>query len=130
MVKKEKIKVLVAEDETDIRELIAFSLRFAGYEVVEVTNGEEAVEKANIEQPNLIMLDALMPKMTGYEACKKLQTMNETRHIPIVFLSALGQKEKMDEGLAQGAVAYILKPFAPEKLIKQVANILAEQREA
>ena len=85
-------KILVAEDERDIRELIGFTLRFAGFEVVLAVNGIEAVEKAPLEQPDLIMLDVRMPKMTGYEACRRLKENPETSDIPIVFLSAKGQE--------------------------------------
>ncbi len=66
-------KILIAEDEPDIRDLVAFTLRFAGYDVVTGTNGEEAVELAKIELPDLILLDVRMPRMTGYDACKQIK---------------------------------------------------------
>lgn len=117
-------KILVAEDERDIRELIGFSLRFADFEVVLTQNGEEAIERASLENPDLILLDVRMPKMSGYEACRRLKEDPSTRDIPIVFLSAKGQEREIEEGLDSGALEYIVKPFAPDDLADQVAEIL------
>ncbi len=118
-------KILVAEDERDIRELIGFTLRFAGFEVVLVGSGTEAIEKALSERPDLILLDVRMPKMTGYEVCRQLKEDLTTQSIPVVFLSAKGQEGEIEQGLASGAVEYIVKPFAPDELISQVKDILA-----
>ena len=117
-------KILVAEDERDIRDLIGFTLRFAGFEVVLTADGIEAVEKAPQESPDLIILDVRMPKMTGYEACRQLKDNPATSDIPIVFLSAKGQETEIERGLASGAVEYIVKPFAPDELTTQVKKIL------
>lgn len=117
-------RILVAEDERDIRELIGFTLRYAGFEVELATNGEEAVEKAPQMQPDLIMLDVRMPRMTGYEACRILKEDPATAEIPIVFLSAKGQEVEIEQGLASGALEYIVKPFAPDDLASQVRDIL------
>jgi DNA-binding response OmpR family regulator len=117
-------KILVAEDERDIRELIGFTLRYAGFEVELAINGAEAVEKAAAAQPDLIMLDVRMPKMTGYEACRQLKEDPTTAEIPIVFLSAKGQEVEIEQGLASGALEYIVKPFAPDELASQVKDIL------
>jgi DNA-binding response OmpR family regulator len=117
-------KVLVAEDEPDIRGLIVFSLQYAGYQVVEALNGDEAVRLAESEQPDLILLDVRMPRMNGYEACSVLKSQDSTRGIPIVFLSARGQETEIKQGLELGAEEYILKPFAPDELYERVGNIL------
>lgn len=117
-------KILVAEDERDIRELIGFTLRYAGFEVELATNGVEAVEKASAVQPDLIMLDVRMPRLTGYEACRQLKDDPITAEIPIVFLSAKGQEVEIEQGLASGALEYIVKPFAPDELANQVKDIL------
>lgn len=117
-------KILVAEDERDIRDLIGFTLRFAGFDVVLVTNGAEAVEAAPREKPDLILLDVRMPKMTGYEACRTMKENPETANIPVVFLSAKGQEGEIEQGLASGALEYIVKPFAPDDLVGQVKSIL------
>ena len=122
-------KILVAEDEKDIRELVGFTLTFGGYRVVEATNGEEAVAKARQEIPDLIILDVRMPKVNGYEACRTLKALPETRHIPVVFLSAKGQEAEVKEGLSLGAAAYILKPFAPDELLAQIGRIVRQATE-
>lgn len=117
-------KILVAEDEGDIRELIGFALRFAGFEVVLTADGDEAIEQARLEQPDLIILDVRMPRMSGYEACRYLKENPVTSAIPVVFLSAKGQGDDVRHGLASGAVEYIIKPFAPDELADQVQDIL------
>jgi len=117
-------KILVVEDERDIRDLIGFTLRFAGFEVVLVDNGIEAIEKVLVEQPDLVILDVRMPKMTGYEVCRQLKENPVTSAIPVVFLSAKGQEDEIQQGLASGALEYIVKPFAPDELADQVRDIL------
>ena len=120
-------KILVAGDERDIRELIAFTLRFAGFDVELALNGAEAVDKALAGRPDLILMDVRMPKMTGYEACRELKKTPEVQMIPVVFLSAKGQESEISEGLNVGADDYILKPFAPDELIEQVKQILSKK---
>jgi DNA-binding response OmpR family regulator len=117
-------KILIAEDERDIRELVSYSLQFGGFTVVQATNGVEAVEQAQKELPDLILMDVRMPKMTGYEACRQIKTIDTIRDIPVVFLSAKGQESEIQTGLEVGAEEYILKPFAPDELVKQVQAVL------
>lgn len=120
-------KILIAEDERDIRDLIAFTLQFAGHEVTATSNGEEALQKAVELVPDLILLDVRMPRMSGYEACQQIKANPATSHIPVVFLSAKGQESEVETGLAAGAVEYILKPFAPDQLNERVNAILADR---
>ncbi len=122
----DKPKVLVAEDERDIRELIGFTLRFAGLDVTLTRNGAEAVAQAPQLRPDLIMLDVRMPKMTGYEACRVLKGDPNTSEIPVVILSAKGQDGEIQEGKNAGADHYIVKPFAPDKLTERVKDILRD----
>lgn len=119
-------KILIAEDEPDIRDLIAFTLRFAGYEVVTGSNGEEAVQVAKQEFPDLILLDVRMPRMTGYEACKLIKADTRLKDVPVVFLSAKGQETEIRDGMNAGAEEYLLKPFAPDQLTERVRSILAK----
>jgi DNA-binding response OmpR family regulator len=119
-------KILIAEDEPDIRDLVAFTLRFAGYEVVSCSNGEEAVELSNRELPDLILLDVRMPRLTGYDACKKIKENPQLKDIPVVFLSAKGQESEIRSGMEAGAEEYLLKPFAPDQLTDRVGSILAK----
>lgn len=118
--------ILVAEDERDIRELIAFTLQFAGHQITQAANGAEAVDLAPQVKPDLIMMDVRMPRMTGYEACKVLKERDDVKDIPVVFLSAKGQEDEIATGIGAGAVAYILKPFAPDELTKRIGEILEE----
>lgn len=118
--------ILVAEDERDIRELINFTLMYAGYQVTQASNGAEALELAPKVKPDLIMMDVRMPKMTGYEACRQIKQIEELRNIPVIFLSAKGQDEEVQTGIEAGAVAYILKPFSPEELTRQIGEILKQ----
>ena len=118
------VKILIAEDERDIRDLVTFTLKFAGYDVVAVTNGAEAVEAAILEMPDLIILDGRMPIMSGYDACEMIKTNPDIQHIPVVFLSAKGQETEIQAGLSAGAVEYILKPFATEELIVKIKELL------
>jgi CheY-like chemotaxis protein len=119
-------KILIAEDERDIRDLVAFTLRFAGYEVFAASNGEEAVAMAPNVSPDLILMDVRMPRMTGYEACRILKLDPGLKDIPIVFLSAKGQEAEIQQGLEAGAEEYLLKPFAPDQLTSHVKSILAK----
>ncbi len=119
-------KILVAEDEPDIRELVAFTLRFAGYEVVTAANGEEAVQLAMKEMPDLVLMDVRMPRMTGYDACRAMKANPELKDIPVVFLSAKGQETEIATGIEAGAEEYLLKPFAPDQLTERVRAILTK----
>ena len=122
--------ILVAEDERDIRELINFTLMFAGHTVTLAANGAEALERAQAAateaqgKPDLIMLDVRMPKMTGYEACREIKLIDNFHDIPVIFLSAKGQDEEIQNGIEAGAAAYILKPFSPDDLTRRVSEIL------
>ena len=120
-------KILIAEDERDIRDLITFTLKFAGYEVVATANGEEAYQKALQDKPDLILMDVRMPRMTGYEACKRMKAEDSLKDVPVVFLSAKGQDSEVNAGLDAGATEYILKPFSPDQLTQRVQVILQQQ---
>ena len=123
-------KILIAEDERDIRELIIFTLQFGGFEVAAAADGVEAVKLAQEEEFDLILMDVRMPRMSGYEACDIIKNDVRTKDVPVVFLSAKGQEAEVEEGLRAGAVEYILKPFAPDQLTKQIADILARYDES
>lgn len=117
-------RILIAEDERDIRDLIALTLQFNGFEVTTAKDGVEAVELAPTQSFDLIMMDVRMPRMTGYEACREIKRMAGLETIPVIFLSAKGQESEVQEGLDAGASAYVLKPFAPDDLIKKINEVL------
>jgi len=113
-------KILVADDDRDVRELSIFTLRFAGHEVLGASNGEEAINQAKVNNPDLILMDVRMPKMNGYDACKVLKSDPNTSSIPIIFFSARGQESEVQAGLNVGAVDYIHKPISPDQLTEKV----------
>ena len=119
-------KILIAEDEPDIRELVAFTLRFAGHEVVATSNGEEAVQQASQVIPDLILMDVRMPRMTGYDACRVMKASPASKGysccIPLCKRTGFGNST----GLDAGAEEYLFKPFAPDQLTERVKAILAK----
>jgi len=121
-------RILVAEDERDIRELIGFTLRHHGHEVLAASNGEDALAIALREVPDLVLLDIRMPRLTGYDVCRRLRADPATQHIPIAFLSAKGQDSEVQAGMDAGATDYILKPFAPDQLANRVSLLLGQPR--
>jgi len=118
------MKVLVADDEKDIRRLITFTLERAGFEIVEASDGKQALEMARQHNPNIILLDVMMPQMDGYEVCRRLRAEPELTNTPVLFLSAKGQNHEIGEGLSAGATDYLVKPFTPRELAAKVKEIL------
>jgi DNA-binding response OmpR family regulator len=121
---RQKARILVAEDEPDIRELVVITLTLDGFEVASAADGEEALALADNDSFDLIILDVRMPRMTGYEACRRLRQNETTSGIPIIFLSAKGQESEVQAGLEAGADEYIIKPFAPSDLARRVRAAL------
>ena len=121
-------KILIAEDDQDIRELIILTLQFHGFQVTPAEDGAAAVELAPTDNFDLILMDVRMPRMTGYEACKKLKENKATKDIPVIFLSAKGQEAEITTGLDVGAADYVLKPFAPDKLISTINKVLSNKK--
>ena len=120
-------KILIAEDERDIRELISFTLEYEDYDVIVTANGEDALEMVYKERPDLVLLDVRMPRMDGYEVCRRIVNDVTIQHIPVAFISAKGQQSEIDEGLSAGAVDYLLKPFSRDQLLGMVARLLSEE---
>lgn len=119
-------KVLIVDDEEFVRQLIQIKLKFCGIETIEAGNGVDAIEKALSEKPDLILLDVMMPKMNGFEACQRLKANKETAHIPIVMLTARGDPSAKERGENAGALEYLTKPFSPQKLAERVLEILRQ----
>lgn len=122
-------RILIADDEPHIRKLVSFSLCNRGYEVIEATDGGEAYEFARTHKPDIVLLDVMMPVMTGYDVLAKLKADPETQDIPVVMLSAKSQQTEVQAGLAGGACEYICKPFTPKDLVQRVAELLGAQGE-
>jgi len=116
-------KILVADDEPDILEIISYNLRKEGYEVFTASDGNEALEKARLHHPDLIILDIMMPKKTGVEVCQILRTQQEFSQTLIIFLTALSDEAVQIKGLESGADDYVTKPISPKVLISRVNAI-------
>ena len=121
-----KGKILVVDDEIYIVHILDFSLGMEGYEVLTALDGEQAIEKAHAEKPDLIVLDIMMPKLDGYETCKALKGDPATREIPVILLSAKGRNVDQKIGFEVGADDYITKPFSPRKLVERINAILGQ----
>jgi two-component system, OmpR family, alkaline phosphatase synthesis response regulator PhoP len=113
-------KILVADDEPDILEVIEYSLTGEGYTVITAKNGDEALEKAKASQPQLIMLDIMMPKKSGIEVCEILRQKPEFQDTLIIFLTALSDENIQVKGLESGADDYLGKPISPKVLVSRV----------
>ena len=120
----ENLLILIAEDEADVRKLLVDAFEINGFDAVGVADGVEAVAEANRRKPDLILLDVRMPNMTGFEACQILKAQENTKQIPIVFLSAYGQEAEVKTGLSLGAEEYLLKPFALHELVFRIKKVL------
>jgi two-component system alkaline phosphatase synthesis response regulator PhoP len=113
-------KILIADDEPDILEIIQFNLQQEGYEVITAKNGEEAIEKAKKTSPDLIILDIMMPGKNGIEVCNILRTMPAFGDTLIIFLSAMSDETTEIKGLETGADDYLTKPISPKVLLSKV----------
>lgn len=119
-----KEKILVVEDEEDILELLTFNLEKEGYQVTGAGAGEEGLRAAGRVQPDLIILDLMLPGADGLEVCRRLKNDHKTAHIPIVMLTAKSEESDIVTGLELGADDYVTKPFSPRVLIARVRSVL------
>jgi len=116
--------ILVVEDDLDIRELISFNLANEGHQVFEANDGEVGIDKARNNNPDLILLDLMLPGIQGLDVCRIIKSDQETKEIPIIMVTALGQEEDIVKGLEIGADDYITKPFSIKVLIARVNAVL------
>ncbi|MGE5681291.1 MAG: response regulator transcription factor, partial [Bacillota bacterium] len=112
-------KILLVDDEPDIVEFLQYNLEQEGFEVMTAFDGEEALLKAKTE-PDLIILDVMMPKMNGYEVCRRIRDNKNLAHIPVIFLTARSTELDEIKGLETGADDFIGKPISPKKLVARV----------
>ena len=117
-------QILVVDDEENIRNLIRTGLEDAGYSVSTRTNGCEALMAVEEEKPSLIIADIMMPRLTGIDLLKALKNKEETRKIPLIFISAMDHAEKVQEGLDLGAVDFITKPFKVSEIVGKVRHYI------
>ena len=121
-------KVLIADDELNIRNILDFTLQTEGFDVVVAENGEQALELALSEGPDLVILDVMMPGLSGIETCARLKQDPRTSHIPVILLTAKSSREDRTAGTAAGADHYITKPFSPHTVIDRVIAVLGVTR--
>lgn len=119
-------KILVVEDDALIRELDRVNLESAGFTVVMATDGFQGLEMARTENPDLIVLDIMLPKMDGFKVCRILKFDDKYKHIPIIMLTARIQEVDKETGFKTGADGYMTKPYDPEELIKKINQVLAD----
>lgn len=120
------MKVLVAEDSPTIRAILQYALEEAGYGVITAVDGIEAVEKTYREEPDIIVLDIMMPRMNGYQACRLLKDDPQTAGIPIIMMTTKAEESSRFWGLKTGANDYITKPFEPQELMERLQKIIEE----
>ncbi|HEU4566675.1 MAG TPA: response regulator [Marmoricola sp.] len=118
-------RIVIADDDADIRELVVFKLRHSGHDVVPVGDGAAAVEACRAEKPDLVILDVMMPGMSGLEAARTLRSDDTMAGLPIIMLTARAQESDIEQGLEAGADDYIVKPFSPRELASRVDAVLA-----
>ena len=121
--------ILVVEDDLDIRELISFNLANEGHQVFKANDGEVGIDKARNNNPDLILLDLMLPGIQGLDVCRIIKSDQETKEIPIIMVTALGQEEDIVKGLETGADDYITKPFSIKVLIARVNAVLKRSNE-
>ncbi|MBM3287717.1 MAG: response regulator [Candidatus Eisenbacteria bacterium] len=117
-------RILVVDDEIYIVHILEFSLTMEGYQVLTAADGEEAMRLIEQERPDLVVLDIMMPKMDGYEVCRRLRQDEQLKGIPVILLSAKGRAVDREVGLQAGADDYITKPFSPRKLLEKIRDLL------
>jgi DNA-binding response OmpR family regulator len=122
-------KILIADDEPNIVAAIEFLLQQSGYEVHIAHNGEEALELVEACIPDLVLLDVMMPKKSGYEVCARIRERADWRHIKIVMLSAKGREAEVNKGLSMGADLYVTKPFSTRELMTKIRGLLDQGSE-
>lgn len=125
----EKQKVLIVEDDGFLASIYAQKLELAGYQVAFATNGEDGLKLIQKEEPDLVLLDLLMPQMDGFEVLEKLRADPATKDLKVLVLTNLGQKEDVERCLKLGAAGYIIKAHSlPEETVKRIGEVLAGQK--
>ncbi len=122
-------RILIAEDEPNLRDVLRFQLEAAGFEVIEARDGQQALEYAWSQQPDLVLLDVMMPRLDGYEVCRRLRAAFETRTVPIIMLTAKSEVADKVSGLSDGANDYVTKPWEHRELLLRIRNILEWSRQ-
>jgi CheY-like chemotaxis protein len=118
-------KILLVDDSKTVLLMQQLLLADRGYELITARDGQEAVEKAKTERPDIIFLDVLMPRMDGFAACQTLRAHENTRHIPIIMVTTRGEPHSVQQGFESGCSDYMTKPFNPHELIEKLERYLS-----
>ena len=118
-------RILLAEDDPDIRHLVTVKLERAGFAVIAVEDGYAALAATHRETPDLILLDVRMPRISGIEVCRELRADRRTVAVPIIMLTARARPQDLEQAYAAGATDYVVKPFSPRELLERVESVLA-----
>jgi len=121
-------KIMVVDDEPYIARVIKFKLEQEGYTVISANDGQSGLQKIKEEKPDMVLLDVMMPGLSGYEVCQKIKEDAELAGIPVVILTAKGQERDREQGLTIGASDYITKPFSPNRLLELVKNMIGDAK--
>ena len=119
-------KILIADDEQNIVISLEFLMKREGFEVVVANDGEEAIRRIRADQPDLVLLDVMMPKKSGFEVCQEIRSDPEMAGVRILMLTAKGRDTEVAKGLALGADAYMTKPFSTRELVDKVRSMLEQ----
>ena len=117
-------KILVVDDDADAREILSSRLQACGYDVLMAENGWQALEQVRLKKPSLILLDVMMPELDGFTVCKFLKEKEETKKIPVIFLTAREQLQDVERGFTSGADDYVLKPINWERLLPKIKKFI------
>jgi len=129
MAKKEKIKILLVEDDTFLLDMYATKFELEGFSVVMAEDGKKGLEMAAKDDPDIILLDILMPKMDGFTVLDELKKNKDTEKIPVILLTNLGQKDDVKKGFEKGAVGYLIKAhFMPSEVVDKIKKILKDAK--
>lgn len=124
----EKTSVLIADDDTDIRELVVFKLEQSGYDVIAVSDGEEALASIRQQPPQLAILDIMMPGRSGLDVLHEIRSDDALRDLRVILLTARSRDLDVDAGFSTGADDYVIKPFSPRELVHRVESLLSRRR--
>ena len=124
----DKIKILLVDDHQTVFRLLEAIVRIKGYKLLYADSGQQGIVMARQEQPDMILLDVMMPDLDGFKVCQYLKENEDTSHIPVMFLTARGAEDDMETGRKAGASGFMTKPFQTIDVLKQIERILADAK--
>ncbi|MBI5699481.1 response regulator [Candidatus Saganbacteria bacterium] len=120
-------KIMVVDDEPEILGILKFRMSSWGYEALTAASGKEALQAAEAKKPDLILLDVMMPGMSGFDVLRELKAKESTKNIPVIMITVAAAKHEVDEGIKLGAAYYLSKPYDAQELLKRIQSILGPE---